>query len=84
MSGHRTSRPLRAVGSPFAGPPAALAHAPAHRRSTRSSPPLERLRQQGKVRFYGITALGDTAAFHRVLDAGGLATAPSGRLAIVP
>jgi aryl-alcohol dehydrogenase-like predicted oxidoreductase len=38
-------------------------------------PALERLRQQGKVRFYGITALGDTAALHRVLDAGRLDTA---------
>ena len=33
-------------------------------------PALERLRRQGKVRFLGITALGDTAALHQVIDAG--------------
>ena len=38
-------------------------------------PALERLRQQGKIRFFGITALGETAALHRVLDAGVLDTA---------
>jgi len=32
-------------------------------------PAFERLRQQGKIRFSGITALGDTAALHRVIDA---------------
>ena len=32
-------------------------------------PALERLRQQGKLRFFGITALGDTAALHRVIEA---------------
>ena len=32
-------------------------------------PAFERLRQQGKVRFLGITAVGDTAALHRVIDA---------------
>ena len=32
-------------------------------------PAFERLRQQGKIRFLGITALGDTAALHRVIDA---------------
>ena len=32
-------------------------------------PALERLRQQGKTRFYGITAVGDTAALHQVADA---------------
>ena len=32
-------------------------------------PALERLRQQGKIRFLGITALGDTAALHQVIDA---------------
>src|SRR5256886_2756159 len=32
-------------------------------------PAFERLRQQGKVRFLGITALGDTAALHQVIDA---------------
>jgi aryl-alcohol dehydrogenase-like predicted oxidoreductase len=38
-------------------------------------PALERLREQGKLRFYGITALGDTAALHRVVGAGRLHTA---------
>ena len=38
-------------------------------------PALERLREQGKLRFYGITALGDTAALHRVVGAGRLDTA---------
>jgi aryl-alcohol dehydrogenase-like predicted oxidoreductase len=38
-------------------------------------PALDRLREQGKIRFYGITALGDTAALHRVIDAGVLDTA---------
>ena len=38
-------------------------------------PALEALRRQGKIRFYGITALGDTAALHRVLGAGVLDTA---------
>jgi aryl-alcohol dehydrogenase-like predicted oxidoreductase len=33
-------------------------------------PALERLRQQGKIRFLGISAIGDTAALHRVIDAG--------------
>ena len=32
-------------------------------------PAFERLRQQGKIRFLGITALGDTVALHQVLDA---------------
>ena len=32
-------------------------------------PAVERLRQQGKIRFLGITALGDTAALHQVIDA---------------
>ena len=31
-------------------------------------PAFERLRQQGKIRFLGITAVGDTAALHRVID----------------
>jgi aryl-alcohol dehydrogenase-like predicted oxidoreductase len=31
-------------------------------------PAFERLRQQGKVRFLGITAVGDTAALHQVID----------------
>jgi aryl-alcohol dehydrogenase-like predicted oxidoreductase len=33
-------------------------------------PALERLREQGKIRFFGLTALGDTPALHRVIDAG--------------
>ena len=32
-------------------------------------PVFERLRAQGKIRFLGITALGDTAALHQVIDA---------------
>jgi aryl-alcohol dehydrogenase-like predicted oxidoreductase len=31
-------------------------------------PAFERLRQQGKVRFLGITAVGDTPALHQVID----------------
>lgn len=33
-------------------------------------PALEWLREAGKVRFVGITGLGDTAAVHRVIDSG--------------
>jgi aryl-alcohol dehydrogenase-like predicted oxidoreductase len=32
-------------------------------------PAFERLRQQGKIRFLGITAVGDTAALNEVIDA---------------
>jgi aryl-alcohol dehydrogenase-like predicted oxidoreductase len=32
-------------------------------------PAFERLRREGKVRFLGITAVGDTAALHEVIDA---------------
>jgi aryl-alcohol dehydrogenase-like predicted oxidoreductase len=32
-------------------------------------PAFERLRQQGKTRFLGITAIGDTQALHQVVDA---------------
>jgi aryl-alcohol dehydrogenase-like predicted oxidoreductase len=32
-------------------------------------PAFERLRQQGKIRFLGFTAIGDTAALHQVIDA---------------
>jgi aryl-alcohol dehydrogenase-like predicted oxidoreductase len=32
-------------------------------------PAFDRLRRQGKVRFLGITAVGDTAALHQVIDA---------------
>jgi aryl-alcohol dehydrogenase-like predicted oxidoreductase len=38
-------------------------------------PALERLRRQGKLRFFGITALGDTGALHRVIEARALYTA---------
>jgi aryl-alcohol dehydrogenase-like predicted oxidoreductase len=33
------------------------------------APAFERLREQGKIRFLGMTALGETAALHRVIDA---------------
>jgi aryl-alcohol dehydrogenase-like predicted oxidoreductase len=33
-------------------------------------PAFQRLRQQGKIRFLGISAIGDTAALHQVIDAG--------------
>jgi aryl-alcohol dehydrogenase-like predicted oxidoreductase len=32
-------------------------------------PAFEQLRQQGKTRFLGLTAIGDTAALHQVIDA---------------
>jgi aryl-alcohol dehydrogenase-like predicted oxidoreductase len=32
-------------------------------------PAFQRLRQQGKIRFLGISAIGDTAALHQVIDA---------------
>jgi aryl-alcohol dehydrogenase-like predicted oxidoreductase len=38
-------------------------------------PALQSLQQQGKIRFYGITALGETATLHRVIDAGVFHTA---------
>jgi len=38
-------------------------------------PAFERLREQGKTRFYGITAVGDTPALHRVVDAHAFDTA---------
>ena len=38
-------------------------------------PALDSLRRQGKIRFFGITALGDTPALHRVIDARVLDTA---------
>jgi aryl-alcohol dehydrogenase-like predicted oxidoreductase len=34
------------------------------------APAFERLRQQGKIRFLGISAVGDTAALQQVIDAG--------------
>jgi aryl-alcohol dehydrogenase-like predicted oxidoreductase len=33
-------------------------------------PAFERLRQQGKTRFLGLTAIGDTPALHQVIDSG--------------
>lgn len=36
---------------------------------------LENVRQQGKTRFIGITAIGETAALHQVIDAGAFETA---------
>jgi aryl-alcohol dehydrogenase-like predicted oxidoreductase len=33
-------------------------------------PAFQRLRQQGKIRFLGMTAVGDTAAINQVIDAG--------------
>ena len=33
-------------------------------------PAFEKLRQQGKIRFFGITAIGDTEALHQVIDSG--------------
>ena len=38
-------------------------------------PAFEKLRQQGKIRFFGITAVGGTAALHKVVDAGAFDTA---------
>jgi L-galactose dehydrogenase/L-glyceraldehyde 3-phosphate reductase len=38
-------------------------------------PAFERLRQDGKIRFYGITAIGDPGALHRVIAARALDTA---------
>jgi L-galactose dehydrogenase/L-glyceraldehyde 3-phosphate reductase len=38
-------------------------------------PTLQDLRRAGKIRFYGITALGETPALHRALEAGVLDTA---------
>jgi aryl-alcohol dehydrogenase-like predicted oxidoreductase len=55
-------------------------------------PALERLRRAGKIRFLGITALGETAALHRVVGARVLDTAqvcynllnPSAGVAVPP
>jgi aryl-alcohol dehydrogenase-like predicted oxidoreductase len=38
-------------------------------------PAFQRLREQGKTRFYGITAVGDTPALHQVADARAFDTA---------
>ncbi len=34
------------------------------------APAFEKLRQQGKMRFLGITAIGDTKALHQIIDSG--------------
>jgi len=38
-------------------------------------PALEALKKQGKVKFYGFTALGDPAAIHKVIDHGAMFSA---------
>jgi aryl-alcohol dehydrogenase-like predicted oxidoreductase len=38
-------------------------------------PAFEKLRRDGKLRFLGLTAVGDTAALHRVIDSGAFASA---------
>ncbi|MGG5890967.1 aldo/keto reductase [Falsiroseomonas sp. HC035] len=38
-------------------------------------PALRRLRDQGKIRWYGITGLGDAPALRQVMEEGGIATA---------
>jgi aryl-alcohol dehydrogenase-like predicted oxidoreductase len=38
-------------------------------------PAFDKLRRDGKLRFPGLTAIGDTAALHRVIDAGVFASA---------
>ena len=38
---------------------------------------LQELREQGKVRFWGMTAVGETAALHRIIDSGSLDTIQS-------
>ena len=38
---------------------------------------LQELREQGKVRFWGVTAVGETAALHRVIDSATLHTVQS-------
>jgi aryl-alcohol dehydrogenase-like predicted oxidoreductase len=38
-------------------------------------PALERLKREGKIRFCGMTAIGETAALHEVVEAGGFDTA---------
>jgi aryl-alcohol dehydrogenase-like predicted oxidoreductase len=48
---------------------------PARRVLDEVVPALAALRRQGKIRFAGITALGDTGAVHTVLDAGVIDTA---------
>jgi aryl-alcohol dehydrogenase-like predicted oxidoreductase len=55
-------------------------------------PVFERLREQGKTRFLGLTAIGDTAALHRLIDSGAFRSAqvvynmlnPSAAIALPP
>jgi aryl-alcohol dehydrogenase-like predicted oxidoreductase len=55
-------------------------------------PVFERLREQGKTRFLGLTAIGDTAALHRLIDSGAFHSAqvvynmlnPSAAIALAP
>lgn len=59
--------PITAAGqAPALSPEAVLGEA---------VPALERLRDQGKARWFGITALGDPAALRQTLDAGAFDTA---------
>ena len=57
------------------GAPAPGRGLPAARVLDEVVPALEALRRQGKIRFAGITALGDTAAVLKVIDAGAVDTA---------
>jgi aryl-alcohol dehydrogenase-like predicted oxidoreductase len=57
------------------GVPAGGRGLPARRVINEVMPALAALRRQGKIRFAGITALGDTSAVHTVLDAGVVDTA---------
>lgn len=57
------------------GAPAPGRGLPARRVLDEVVPTLASLRQAGKIRFAGITALGDTAAVHAVIDAGAFDTA---------
>ena len=74
------------------GAPAPGRGLPARRVLDEVVPALAALRRQGKIRFAGITALGDTGAVHTVLDAGVIDTAqvclnllnPSAAVAVAP
>ena len=61
---------VRADGAPAPG-----RGLPARRVVDEVVPALAALRRQGKIRFAGITALGDTASVHSVIDAGVVDTA---------
>src|SRR5262249_60907347 len=39
------------------------------------APAARRLKEQGKIRFFGVTALGETGALHRALASGAIDTA---------